>query len=263
MNIFLQELRINKKSLAYWYLTMLLLIGASVGKTSGLVDEGGQSLTAMLTLLPKPIQNLFGMGMVDFSQPISIFAIIALYLALIAAFHASGLGTAAFAREERDRTFEFLYVRGKTRGQILLSKALADLVMILLLNTCTWAFSVGLVLATENTNIAAQFCPLMLGILVIQLFCYALGLMVSFLTSKMRMAASITTGVIMVLFLLSIAAPIADIPALADWSPFGAFDGKAILSRGLRIAPVLIWLSLSGIMIIASFRLHDVRDLHT
>lgn len=263
MNIFFEELRINRKGLLYWCLTMLFLVAASVGKTAGMVLDGGGEFGAMLLLMPKPIRALFGLGVVDFSKAAGIFAIVSLYIALIAAFHASGLGVACFAREERDRTFEFLYVRGRTRARILGAKLLADLLQLLILNSFTYLASVGIVLLATRQNIAIEFLPMMAGIGVLQLVFYALGLLACFLTRRMRTASGIASGVVMALFLTGIAAAVLDSPALARISPFAQFDGKSLLVHGLPTAPTLAWLTIAATMAALSFRLHASRDLHT
>lgn len=264
MNMFIHELKQNAKALLFWCLGMLFLVGASVAKTSGAAQDAGAGLEGMVALLPKAMQNLFGYGVVDFSQPIGIFAIIALYIALIAAYHACGLGVAAFAKEERDRTFEFLYVRGRARPRILCAKLMSDLLQILVLNALTYAFSVLIVQAVDHQNIARAFLPMMLGILVLELLFYALGLLTSFLTHRMRTASSVSSGLIMALFLIyMMASLIAPDAWFAYLSPFKYFDGKAILVDGLSGGAALACIALSAVMVCISFRLHSARDLHT
>lgn len=264
MNIFVQELRQNRKSLLFWCLGMLFLVAASVGKTSGMTAQGGEAMTLMIGLMPKSMQALFGLGVVDFSKSIGIFAIVQLYIALIAAYHAVGLGASTFAREERDRTFEFLYVRGRPRGHILRSKLLADLVLMLILSAFTYLSGTGIVLLVEGQNIAAAFLPMIAGIGVLQLVFYSLGLLTSLLTRRMRLSSSISAGITMALFLLymltSVASPDSWLQAL---SPFSWFDGKRILTQGLSPLPSLIWCALAAAMAAVSFRLHGIRDLRT
>ncbi len=264
MNMFLHELRQGVRSLLLWCLGVLFLVGASVAKTSGMAGDEGQTLETMVMLLPKAMQRMFGFGVVDFTEPIGIFAIIAMYLALIVAFHAVGLGVASFAKEERDRTFEFLYVRGRTRGAILFAKLTADLAQMAVLNAFTFWVSVAIVQAVEGADIAARFFPMVLGIFVMQLVFYGLGLLISLLTHRLRTASSAASGVLMALFILSLLAEMTFPDAPVKWlSPFAAFDGKRILVDGLSGSMCAIWLTLAAAMVAASFAMHQRRDLHT
>lgn len=264
MNVFLRELKNDARALLYWCLAMAFMVGASVGKTSGMTGSENQSLEMMLKLMPNVLQRLFGLGTIDLSRVDGVFAIIALYIALIAAFHASSLGTGAFAKEERDRTFEFLYVRGRTRNALLGSKLAANLLEIVVLNAFTFAFGLAVVYAVKAESIASTYFPMMVGVLTIQLFCYALGLLVSMLTCRMRAASGVTSSVIMALFLLAILGSIVD-PGLwfISLSPFARFDGKTILQKGLDVPAMLQWMAVSAALVIGSFAIHARRDLHT
>lgn len=247
-----------------WCLGMLFLVGASVGKTSGMTGDNGQVLEAMVMLLPKSMQRIFGLGMVDFSQPIGIFSIIAMYIALIAGFHAVGLGTAAFAKEERDRTFEFLYVRGRTRNGILSAKLIADLLQMAALSAFTYLASIAIVSAVQGANIAGPFLPMILGIYALQLVFYGVGLFASLVTRRMRTASSAASAVLMALFLLALLSDMVAPDGPLKWlSPFAHFDGKQILRHGLSGAAVCGWLALAAALVAVSFGLHRKRDLYT
>ncbi len=264
MNVFVHELKQNWRALSLWCLGMLFLVGATIAKTMGLAQNGGISMQVMIASMPKAVQSLFGLGVVDMGRPIGILAIVQLYIALIAVFQAVGLGTAAFAKEERDRTFDFLYVRGRTRTKILLAKALADVLMMAALSAFTWGCGALIVRAMMDQDVAFPFLRIMLSTFVLQLVFYALGLLASLLTRKMRLAGSIASGIAMGLFLLSILSAVGEWPGwIAALSPFVSFDGKRVLTSGLSGIDTLVWLGLAAAMTALAFYLHRIRDLHT
>ena len=265
MNIFSRELKINFKGLCYWCLVMLFMVGASVGKTQGLINEGGAGFTALLRAFPQQVQNMFGMSAgLDYSKPISIFAIVVLYVILIAAFHAALLGAGAFAKEERDRTFEFLYVKGATRARILTAKLCADALQMVILNAFTYLISVFLVQAAEHGNIAGPLLPMMIGTLVVQLVFYALGLLLSLLTRRMRFASTIAFALIIALFLLSVLSTMFAPDAWYSYvTPFKYFDGTRVLVHGLGPVSAIAWVLIGAAMTVLAYALHNRRDLHT
>ena len=201
MNILIRQLRMDRKALCLWTLGMLFLVAACVGKMSAMVGDNSAALTAMLVLLPAPLRNLFGLGTVDYSQPIGIFAVVAPYMALVAALHAAGLGVALFAREERDKTFEFLYVKGRSRSFILSAKLLAGILQLMLLNALTYAFSALVTRLALGAAIARSLLPIMAGVLIMQLLFFAAGLLASLLTRSMQFAGAIASAGVLYLFL--------------------------------------------------------------
>lgn len=261
MNVFWQELKIDRKAFALWLLGMLFLIGACVGKMSGMVDENSAALSAMLMLLPPSLRGLFGLGAVDYSQPIGIFGVVAVYIALVASLHAAGLGAGAFAREERDKTFEFLYVKGRSRTAILSAKVLSGCLQLLLLNWVSYGFGALFTRVALGADVARGLLPIMAGILSMQCLFYAAGLLASLLTRRMQIGLSAASGLVMALFFAALAC---DLGAPAFWgylTPFHLFDGKVILREGLNGAAAAICLALAAAMVGASFLLHDRRDL--
>lgn len=264
MNLFIRELKSNFKSFCLWVLALIFLIATSAGKTSGIIHDSNTSLQDMLEQLPKSIQTVFGVGVVDYSSAIGIFAIVLLYIALIMAFHASSLGVGVFAKEERDKTFEFLYTKGRTRQWILCVKVIASLLQMLVLNVICYASSVLMVQSILGESIAMEFLPMMAGVFVIQLTFYSIGLLCSFLTTRMKLAGSISSAVVMVCFFSSI---LSDFGGGFGWlsylSPFKYFDGKELIHTGIEPQYVLVCITVIVICTAVSFWKHGKRDLHT
>ena len=262
MSLLIQEWKANFKSLCLWLIGMMVLIGISVAKSVGLTNDSGQSFNELIEQMPKSLQTLFGAGMVDLTNVVGIFSIIFLYVAVIAAFHASSMGAMIFSKEERDKTYEFLYVKGMKRTHILSYKLCIGLIDMILLNALTFIYSVLIAKAVTDTNISDDFLPMMTGLLFIQLTFFSIGLLLSFLTERSKIASNLSFAIVMICLFMSI---FADLSEKADFlrylTPFKYFDGKTILRDGLEPTYMFICLAISILCIGASFILHNRRDL--
>ncbi len=262
IKVALREIRRDERSFLFWTLGVLFLIVATVAKTGAMMEDGAVGLTGMIMIMPKVLQNLFGLGVVDLSKPIGLFAMILLYIAMIVCYHAASLGAGAFAREERDRTFEFLYVRPIGRGGILLGKVLAGFVELVALNLIAFAacgFSISF-MGGETGNLDQMF----LGLLIMQVFFYAAGLLASLSVRTMKLAVSISSALVTALFLLAMAVDLAPVIGfLGVLTPFKAFDAKLIYQSGINAPACAAWIALAVLLNALSFALHRRRDLHT
>lgn len=262
MNLFIQECKMSIKSLCLWCLGVLLFISIAIAKNTGISGGSSQDISHIIGQMPRSIQSMFGLGVVDLSKTIGVFSIFLFYIALIFAFHASSVGVSCFSKEERDKTFEFLYVKGMTRFSILGIKVIVSLIQILILNVATYILSVSLVSVISHDDISSDLIPMMIGMFFLQLLFFSMGLLLSFLTREQKKASGISFGVIMACFILSM---VSDINSNAEFlkyiTPFKYFDGKDILINGLSPVYIVLCLVLSALSIVYSFNLHNKRDL--
>ena len=86
MNLFIRECKSNIKTFSFWCIGIIFLIIASAGKTTSMVGQSDAGVNELLEQLPKSVQTVFGVGVVDYSTAIGVFAIVFTYIALIAAF---------------------------------------------------------------------------------------------------------------------------------------------------------------------------------
>ncbi|WP_394925393.1 ABC transporter permease subunit [uncultured Robinsoniella sp.] len=263
MNLFIRECKSNIKAFSFWCIGIIFLILASAGKTTSMVGHNDAGVTELLAQLPKSVQTVFGVGVVDYSTAIGVFAVVLTYIALIAAFHAASLGVSVFGKEERDKTFEFLYVKGRTRNAILLEKVISGICQLFLLNAISFLVTVTSVKVIFDDNIISDFLPMMTGLFFIQLVFFGLGLLMSLLCSRMKTAGNITMGIVLVTFLMSFASDFSEnIEWMGYLTPFKYFDGKEVLTQGLSWVYVLVCTAVALLCIAASFVLHGRRDLH-
>ncbi len=173
MNVLLRELKATWRSILFWCLGTMGLIGVSFGKYDAIAKMGDE-VGDLLALYPKPLLVLFGVGTFDITTAMGYFGVVFVFVLLMGGLHASLLGSHLVAKEEREKTAEFLYVRPMRWDTILQWKLLVGVIGVLALNLCSWAMSAGL-LSTYVEDVAGTVAQLQLTLLVFQLFFLLLG----------------------------------------------------------------------------------------
>ena len=262
MNIYFRELKAHRKSLIIWSISMSLLVIGGMGKYSAGLGAGGASINELMGKLPKSLQSLFGVGVFDLSNALDYFGILFLYIILIAAIHAVMLGVGIIAKEERDKTVEFLMVKPVSRSKVITSKLLAALTIVLILNIITAVSSYSILSYYSNQPFGSELIKLMLGMLAIQLLFTILGAFFAAFISKPKLSAAVATGVLMLMFIISV---IIDITGQWDslkyLTFFKLFDAKDILKGGYDIMyPIIAFVFLTALSF-GTYFFYKRRDL--
>ena len=264
MNLFWREIRSYRKSLFFWSLAMLFLVGSGMAKFA-VYSGGGQSLTSVIAQFPKSIQTIFGLTGFDLNTAIGDFGVLFVYIVLTATVHAVLLGTDIIAKEERDRTSEFLFVKPISRARVIGAKLLAGLTNLVILNIVTMAAAVyfvgyfghGQVLGSETWVLAA-------GLFFMQLLFFLAGTMMAAIVKKPKTAAGLATAVLLVTYLITyVIALNQNLSGLKYLTPFAYFDARNLLADH-NLDPVFVALSilLAGIMVWLTYRAYGRRDLN-
>ncbi len=261
MNVYQREMRSSLKSMIFWSLGVLLFVAASMQKYAALSQDPA-SLNIMYQL-PQALQDMFGVGSLDFAKPSGFYGMIYPYLVLMAAVHASMLGAVIVSKEERDKTAEFLYAKPTARAQVLAAKSLAALTAVALLNLVVWAASQAFV-GGGGEDMGGTIALLMAALFLVQLVFLAVGVAAAAILPRPKAAAGIATGVMLATYLLSIAIDVSGkLGALKALTPFEYFDARRIVGRGegLSLWYVALCLGLTAALTWAAFLCFDRRDL--
>lgn len=140
MNIFFRELKANRKALIIWSICMFLLVLSGMSKYTVYSSSGSGDV---FNKMPYSMKALFGIGTFDVAKMSGFFAFLFPYLELTAAIHAVLLGSSIIAKEERDKTTEFLMAKPVSLNTIVTSKLLAAFVNIVIFNIVTFFYSNG------------------------------------------------------------------------------------------------------------------------
>ena len=262
MQLFIQEIKANLKSLIIWSISVVLLIWAGMGKYAA-ASSSGDSMNDLISKMPEPIKNIIGFGSLDPSQAVGYFGILYMDVALILAIQAGMLGADILSKEERDKTAEYLYPKPISRSKILSLKVIVALINIIIFNLVATAVSVLLVNHYAKSAHTDQIVSLMQGGLLMQIIFFLIGLAISAISNNPKSAASINAGFIIGTYILSILINLNDkLISLKYLTPFRYFETDKLL-RNEPIQPVFIVIIL-GIIVcttVFSYWSFNRRDL--
>ncbi|WP_058300782.1 ABC transporter permease subunit [Gorillibacterium timonense] len=263
MNVFRREMKAQRKALIIWCVSVFLLMVAGMSKYS-VSKESGQAMSELVGKMPPAVQAIFGTSGFDISQASGYYGAMFFYVLLMAAVHASMLGATILAKEERDKTGEFLFVKPLSRMAIVGSKLLAAFVQALVFNAVSWLSSLmGIALYAKGESLGGEIALLMAGMLLVQAVFLTAGAANAAIGRKPKKAAAGSAGLMLATFLISLLIEISGkLGALKMLTPFQYVDAHRVLEgRGLQPG-MLVWaVALCTLFLLAAFRGYGRRDL--
>ncbi|SDM99515.1 ABC transporter permease subunit [Bacillus sp. OK048] len=264
MNIFLKEMKSHRKSLIFWSIGVFLMVASGMVKYESLASSG-QSMNEMLAGMPKSLLAVLGIGEFDISTASGYYGLLFIYLLLMATIHAAMLGATIIAKEERDKTSEFLFVKPVSRNRILTAKLLAAFVNILIINLVTFASSILLVgKYSEGGVVTGDIALTMGGMFILQMLFLVIGSSLAAVKKKSKTAASLATGVLLLTYLISVAIDLNEnIEGLKYLTPFKYFEAKNVMfGAGFELSFVILATVLIAVLTVVTFIYFKKRDLN-
>lgn len=230
MTLFFHELKRDKIKLVVWTAVIASMLVISIviyPQMTSQMNEMGDMFSQM-----GGFSEAFGMDKVNFGEFSGYFAVeCGNVLGLGGAFFAALLGIAALAKEERERTAEFLLTHPVSRSYVLSSKLIALIAEIIILNL-TVAFAGVISSAAIGQSVDAKLTFLVLFgyfLMQIELACVMFGLS-AFLRGN---GLGIGIGAAFLLYFMNILANLTDeLEFLRYITPFSYADGTSVVSAG-------------------------------
>lgn len=264
MNIYVKELKFHRKSIIFWSIGVFLMVISGMTKYDAYASSG-QSINDLLADMPKSLRAVFGMSDLDLSTVSGYYGMLFIYLLLMATIHAAMLGATIIAKEERDKTSEFLFVKPVSRNTIIASKLLAALTNIIIFNLATWISSIALMAKyNEGEGVNKDIALLMVGMFMLQLLFMVIGSAIAAVKKRPKTAPSLATGILLLTYLLSIAIDLSEnMGGLKYLTPFKYFEAKNVMV-GDGLDPVFIMISIILTTVLAAFTFvfYKKRDLN-
>ncbi len=263
MNIFFREIKKYRKSLFFWSIGLVVLIASGMAKFSVYQDNSG-ALGDLLSQMPQSIQSVFGLTGFDLTTAAGFYGVTFLYIALMVSVHAVLMGSNIIAKEERDRTSEFLFVKPVSRFKILSNKILAGLFEVLAINAVTFISSILLVDAfNKGPSINDVIFALMIGLLFMQLIFFFAGTAVAAVSRRPKASASIATSILLVTFIAHYFVNMSpDLDWIKYFTPFKYFDAQNLISgNGIETIYVVLSIIIVSISVAVTYYLFKKRDL--
>lgn len=134
MNILQRELRRNRKSFLIWSVSMILTIVGLMSLYPSIAQDSA-SLDQLLKQMPPALLKAFDLDRLSMANILGYFGTrVGMIVLLGGSIYAILLGTGALAKEENDRTVEFLLSKPVTRSEVVTEKVLGYLICITLFN---------------------------------------------------------------------------------------------------------------------------------
>ena len=262
MNVLLRELRAHWKGILFWSLGMMALIGSGMAKYDA-YQSTGQSINQLMAQFPKSVQIILGISGFDLTTAAGFYGLLFIYIAIMAAIHAALIGSDMIAKEERDKTSEFLFSKPISRAKALTGKLLAGLVILIVFNAVTTASSVYMVgYFNKGASANHDILFLMAGLAFLQIIFFSVGAAVAGVNKHQKSSASIATSVLLLTFILYFVINLnGKLDFLKYLSPFKYFEAHAIITNGLDPFYMVLSLIITVVLIASTYFTYSRRDL--
>lgn len=263
MNVFLHELRIHKKNLLIWNLSLFTSIVLMLLMYPAMKSEG-DAYFKILASLPEELLSAFSINFETFLSFNGFFGYIYTYILLALCVLAMNLGLSALGKEISGKTADFIMTKPLTRKSLLTEKIFAGLTMLTLTNlflgASTWIMNI--LVDKEDSNLTALFLILLSGF-ILQILFYTLGILMGITRKRIRFITSLSLSTVFSFYILGMVSQIVKKEFLYYFSPFRYFDyNSIILESAYELKFLLLSLALIFCFIVLSYILLEKKEIH-
>jgi len=263
MNLYLQELKSYLKTMMFWILGIVFMVGAGIGKYEALSSGGDIDLSTILGSMPKAFMAIFGLSGIPIDSFGGFYGMIYAYVTIMGAVFAIMIGSGILAKEERDKTAEFLMVKPISRMKILLVKLAAASSLVIVFVLVTWGTSVAIInTVSPNDTISSELAIMMIAMFIIMMFYLSVSFFLAAFLKDAKKSSQLSLTVMLTSYLLSVIMGIIDnTDFLRILVPFQYFRVSDLLN--LKLDPFYLVFSLVSVVfaIVASAYFYPKRDL--
>lgn len=263
MQVLRRELQANRKSWLVWTIALaaLSLLMMSVYPS---FRQDSANLEAMMDLFPEAFAKIFGLDQLSMAEPIGFYATEAYFMVILfGSLYAAILGASILAKEEDDKTIEFLLARPLSRTRMLANKLLVLFILLAL-------FNIGIGLATFASFAAfdvgvyssATLLRLVIAPLFVHLTFASLAFSLSLFFVRRKAATSMAIGMVIGLYFVDVLATLSEkFEILRYFTPYYYAEAVGIVHDGIKPVNVLVLMAVTTIALGASFLLYSRRDI--
>ncbi len=264
MNIFLRELRTGRRSVLVWALVIAGLNVLIMAVYPSFAADAAR-LEELVAMYPEGFAKAFGLDRMSLADPLAFYATEGYFMVvLFGGIYAAILGASILAKEEDEKTIEYLLALPVTRNEVLTGKVLAVVANLALFNlivaVVTCLSFVGFVTRDYST---ATLLLLLAAPFLLHLTFAALCFFLSLFWTRRRAAYSISIGLVVGTYFLNVIALLTDDLRWLGWlSPFKYVDAADIISKqSLDGLYVFILLTAGAVAVGATYLLYGRRDI--
>lgn len=266
MNIYLFELKMLRKSIIIWTLAISLSILMYLAFYPAMAADSA-AFEALLANYPEEFLAFMGMRIdLPMSSLLGFFALTFGMMQIPMAIQAANYGFHMLSVEEREMTADFLLSKPISRTKILVSKFLASMTSLTIVNLSIWIASIASLLLFKGDTVLdlKNVYILLSSIILFQLCFVSIGMLISVSIRKIPSVLSFSIVMGFGLYIVYGFKSLFSSNFLALFTPYAYFDAADILVSGkynllyTLIAIVVIVGSLS-----LSYVLYNKRNIHS
>ncbi|AFA46921.1 ABC transporter permease subunit [Acetobacterium woodii] len=262
MNMLEQELRMGRKSLILWCLSLTGILILFMLIYPAISDQMAD-FQKVFESFPIEFQRAVGVDNLDLGSILSFYQFPYTYILLAGAVQAMNMGVSILSAEVREKTGDFLFVKPVSRNQIIAMKMLAVLIQILITNAVIFLVAlITITLLTTDTYNVELFVLITFSLLFIQIFFASLGLFISVFLRRIRTVLPISMGVVFIFYIIFLMNETLNDVKLGLISPFGYFSLSEITKNmNYDSLYLFLWFILVGLFIFLTFKIFSKKDL--
>jgi len=263
MNLYRQELRSYLKTMLFWILGIIFMVGAGIGKYEAFSSGGNMDIGAILDTMPKAFLAIFGLAGIPIGSFGGFYGMIYAYVTVMGAVFSIMIGSGILAKEERDKTAEFLMVKPISRMKILLIKLAAAMTLVVIFVAATWGTSSAIIntVSPEDT-IASELAFMMMALFIIMMFYLSISFFMAAFLKDAKKSSQLSLTVMLTSYMLGVVMGIVDnTDFLRILVPFQYFRVTELLELSLNPFYLGFTIVVSVVAIVASAYYYPKRDL--
>lgn len=263
MNIILRELRAHTKSVFIWSACIVAIMFMGMSEFSAYYNN--PEMAAILDQMPEGLMTAFGLDSTSLTTVHGFYGVLSTYNFIIIGINAVLLGSSIIAKEERDKTAEFLMTMPVSRTRVVLMKFLSALIICVIMIAVV---DLTALLITAQYNPGQQFFRFLLlstiGLFLIQMIFMSFGMMVSSVMKRYKKSGTASLSVLLVTYVLSIAVAMNDkLDFLKYVTPFKYFEATTLLvEESIQVVYVILSILMTMVFLGIAFMTYPRRDLH-
>lgn len=267
--ILLHELKLSKKVLIIWCIVMLVTILYGLAEYP-MVAQNADSIMSSMNSMPRIVVIMFGMEGISFNTSLDYHLIMLYWICLIAFTHAVYVGVTVLSRDERDKTFEYIYSKPYKRNEIINAKIMVGIFNLLVMAFVSWICSIftlvfidGTAMGTINGKLIIGLVTItIIGMILTQLVFFSIGLLFAAVFKTHNSAMKSGFLYILLTYAISVVIEyVGNIEQLNFLTPFRYFTGIEMVNNGINIIYVLIGAVVISISIYLTYAFYNKKDL--
>ncbi len=256
-----KELKRTRRGLIIWSLIVGLTAYLGILEYPILAPYTAM-LEETLIMIPRLAQLVFGVYNVNLGDTTGYYIVMYYWAGLVVFTHAIYTGASIIAKEQRDRTAEYLFTMPIKRSYIVWAKIVAGLVNISVVGIITLGMSLlAMIPISKDPVIYGQVLLSGIGMFLTQCVLMAMGLLCSAVGKTYKSGIMLSAAVLLASYSLMFFVQYIDLPALNFLSPLTFFSVSEVVLKGISLFNVLVAALVIDICLMLTQKLYLKKEM--